>query len=42
MVSTVDNNNKFSFEPITADDISQQIKRVDTNKATQERDILQS
>ena len=42
MVSTVDKNNKFSFQPITADDISQQIKRVDTNKATQERDILQS
>ena len=42
MVSTVDKNNKFSFQPITADDISQQIKRIDTNKATQERDILQS
>ena len=29
----------FSFERITADDISQQIKRVDTNKPTQESDI---
>ena len=27
-------NNKFSFEPITSDDISQQIKRLDINKAT--------
>ena len=35
MVSTVDKNNKFSFEPITADDISKQIKRLDINKATQ-------
>ena len=39
MVSTVHKNNKFSFEPITADDISQQIKRLDINKATQESDI---
>ena len=39
MVSTVDKNNKFSFEPITADDNSQQIKRLDINKATQESDI---
>ena len=39
MVSTVDKNNKFSFESITADDISQQIKRLDINKATQESDI---
>ena len=39
MVSTVDKNNNFSFEPITADDISQQIKRLDINKATQENDI---
>ena len=37
--STVDKNNKFSFEPITANDISQQIKRLDINKATQESDI---
>ena len=29
----------FSFERITADDISQQIKRLDTNKSTQESDI---
>ena len=29
MVSNVDMNNTFSFEPITADDISQQIKRLD-------------
>ena len=39
MVSTVDKDNKFSFEPITADDILQQIKRLDINKATQESDI---
>ena len=39
MVSTVDKNNKFSFETITADDISQQIKCLDINKATQESDI---
>ena len=31
MVSTVDKNNNFSFEPITGDDISQQIKRLDIN-----------
>ena len=40
MVSTVNKNNKFSFEPITADDISQQIKRLDINKATQRSGIL--
>ena len=34
MVSTVDENNKFSFQPITADDISRQIKYLDINKAT--------
>ena len=34
MVSTVDKNNKFSFESTTSDDISQQIKRLDINKAT--------
>ena len=39
MVSTVDKNNKFSFEPITADDIPQQIKCLDISKATQESDI---
>ena len=39
MVFTVDKNNTFSFEPITANDISQQIKRLDINKATQESDI---
>ena len=39
MVSTVDKNNKFSFQPITADDISQQIKRLDINQAAQESDI---
>ena len=39
MVSTVNKNNKFPFEPITEDDISQQIKRLDINKATRERDI---
>ena len=32
MVSTVDKN-KFSFESIIGDDISQQIKRLDINKA---------
>ena len=32
MVSTINKNNKFSFEPITADDISQQIERLDINK----------
>ena len=36
MISNVDKNNKFSFEPITADDISQKTKHVDINKATQE------
>ena len=39
MESTVGKNNKFCFEPITADDISQQIKRLDINKDTQESDI---
>ena len=39
IVSTVDKTNTFSFEPITADDISQQIKCLDINKATQESDI---
>ena len=39
MVSTVVKDNKFSFEPLTADDISQQIKHLDINKATQEGDI---
>ena len=39
MVSTVDKKNKFSFELITADDIPQQIKRFDINKAAQESDI---
>ena len=39
MVSTVAKNNKFSFEPITADDMSQQIKYLDINKSTQETDI---
>ena len=32
MVSTVDKNNTCSYEPITADDISQQIKRLDIKK----------
>ena len=32
-------NNTFSFEPITGDDISQETKRLDINKASQERDI---
>ena len=39
MVPTVDKNNTFFFEPIIAEDISQQIKRLDINKATQEIDI---
>ena len=39
MVSTLDKNNKYSFVPITADDISQQIKCLDINKATQGSDI---
>ena len=39
MVSTVDKHNKFSFEPITADDISQQIKHLDIQKAAQKSDI---
>ena len=34
MVSSVDKNNKFFFEPITADDILQQIKRLDINRAS--------
>ena len=38
MVSTVDKSNKFSFEHIAADDISQKIKRLDINHATQESD----
>ena len=39
VVSNIDKNNKFFFAPITADDIQQQIKRLDINKATQESDI---
>ena len=39
MVSTVNKNYKFPFEPITGDNVSQQIKRLDINKATQESDI---
>ena len=39
MVSTVDKNNTFSFEPITADDMSQQIKYLDIDKSKQETDI---
>ena len=39
MVSIVDKNNMFSFEYITTDAISQQIKRLDINKATQESNI---
>ena len=38
MISTVDKN-EFSFEPIIADDISQQMKRLNINKATQDSDI---
>ena len=38
MLSTIDKN-KFAFEPITTGDISQQIKRLDINKTTQESDI---
>ena len=39
-VSSVDKNDMFSFESITADDISQQIDCLDINKATQESDTL--
>ena len=39
MVSTLRKTNKFSFEPVTAGDISQQIKRLDINTAAQESDI---
>ena len=39
MVSTADENNEFSFKHITANDISQQIKRLHINKATQESDM---
>ena len=38
MVSTAGKNNS-SFKPITADDISQQTKRLDINKAIKESDI---
>ena len=37
-ISTVGKNNTFFFEHITADDISQQIKRLDINNVTQESD----
>ena len=39
MVSIVNKKKKFSFEPITADDIPQQIKRFDISKAIQASDI---
>ena len=39
MVSTVNKSYKFPFEPITGNNVSQQIKRLDINKATQESDI---
>ena len=39
MVYTVNKNNKFSFGPITADDISQQIKRLDINQPAEESDV---
>ena len=39
MVSTVNKNYNFPFEPITGDNVSQQIKWLDINKATQESDI---
>ena len=39
MVSTANKNNKFSFEPNTADDISQQRKCLDINEVTRESDI---
>ena len=39
MLSTVHKNNTFRWQPITADDISQQIKRLDINKSTQESDM---
>ena len=39
MVFTVDRNNTFSLELITANDVSQQIICLDINKTTQESDI---
>ena len=38
-VSTVDESNTFFFERITANDISQQIKRLEINEAAIESDI---
>ena len=39
MVSSVENEASFSFTCVTADDISKEIKRLFTKKATQETDI---
>ena len=39
MVPTVDKNNVLPFKSIASDNIPQQIKRLDINKATQESDI---
>ena len=39
MVSSVENEDSFSFTCVTADDISKEIKRLDIKKATQESDI---
>ena len=38
MISTVNKNNKFFLEPITAGDILQQTKRLDINDASEESD----
>ena len=42
MVSTVDKNISFPSSLLHVDDISQQIKRLDINKATHEVIYLQS
>ena len=39
MVSSVENEARFSFTCVTIDDISKKIKRLDIKKATQESDI---
>ena len=39
MVSSIKNEASFSFTCVTVDDISNEIKRLDIKKATQERNI---
>lgn len=39
MISTIDKNNTFSFDHITADYESQKAKHLDINKATQKSNI---